>query len=136
VEEPEPARPSSQSTRAAPGQVLAHGESGSIKRLRVGAEAAEANLRELLKDVYAQAGVSGVSAACCGVASCSLPGNVEWITAVLKEFRRGAVRSGGRRSHRSGRSLSRRPRNPADCRNRLEHHRPRARRQPRERRRL
>ena len=41
-------------------RVLAHGESGSIKRLRVGAEAAEENLRALLKDVYAQAGVNGV----------------------------------------------------------------------------
>ena len=68
------------------GQVLAHGESGSIKRLRVGEEAAEANLRELLKDVYAQAGVSSVTAASCGVASCSLPGTVEWITAVLEDF--------------------------------------------------
>src|SRR6202453_4920260 len=67
-------------------QVLAHGENGSIKRLRVGAEAAEANLRELLKDVYAQAGVSSVTAASCGVASCSLPGTVEWITAVLEDF--------------------------------------------------
>src|SRR5580692_4288011 len=67
-------------------QVLAHGENGSIKRLRVGAEAAEANLREILKDVYAQAGMKGVSAASCGVASCSLPGTVEWITAVLLEF--------------------------------------------------
>jgi N-acetylglucosamine kinase-like BadF-type ATPase len=66
--------------------VLARAESGSIKRLRVGAEAAEANLRALLKDVYAQAGVNGVDAASCGVASCSVPGTVEWITAVLKEF--------------------------------------------------
>jgi glucosamine kinase len=72
-------------------QILAHGENGSIKRLRVGAEAAEANLRGLLKDVYAKAGVTGVSAACCGVASCSLPGIVEWITVVLKDF--GAERS-------------------------------------------
>lgn len=70
----------------ADGRVLAHGENGSIKRLRVGAEAAEANLRELLTDVYAQAGVTSVFAACCGVASCSLPGTVEWITAVLKDF--------------------------------------------------
>jgi len=68
------------------GRVLAHGESGSIKRLRVGEEAAEANLRELLKDVYAQAGVTSVKAASCGVASCSLPGTVEWITAVLEDF--------------------------------------------------
>jgi glucosamine kinase len=67
-------------------RVLAHAESGSIKRLRVGAAAAEANLRALLKDIYAQAGVSGVSAASCGVASCSLPGTVEWITAVLNDF--------------------------------------------------
>ena len=44
------------------GRVVAHGHSGSIKRLRVGAEAAEANLRALLKDVFAQAGVSGALA--------------------------------------------------------------------------
>jgi N-acetylglucosamine kinase-like BadF-type ATPase len=67
-------------------RLLAHGESGSIKRLRVGAEAAEENLRALLKDVYAQAGVTGVRAATCGVASCSAPGTVEWITAVFKDF--------------------------------------------------
>ena len=41
----------------ADGRVLAHAENGSIKRLRVGAEAAEQHLRALLKDVYAQAGV-------------------------------------------------------------------------------
>jgi len=68
------------------GRVLAHGHSGSIKRLRVGAEAAEANLRALLKDVYGQAGLSGVAAGSVGVASCSLPGTVEWITAVLQDF--------------------------------------------------
>jgi glucosamine kinase len=67
-------------------RVLARAESGSVKRLRVGAEAAEANLRALLKDVYAQASVSEVNAVSCGVASCSVPGTVEWITAVLKEF--------------------------------------------------
>ena len=67
-------------------RVLAHAENGSIKRLRVGAEAAEEHLRALLKEVYAQAGVTGVSAACVGVASCSLPGTVEWITAVLQDF--------------------------------------------------
>ena len=73
----------------ADGRVLAHGENGSIKRLRVGAEAAETHLRALLKDVYAQAGVSGVQAASVGVASCSLPGTVEWITAVLQDFHAG-----------------------------------------------
>ena len=67
-------------------RVLAHSQSGSIKRLRVGAEAAEEHLRALLKDVYAQAGVTGVRAASCGVASCSAPGTVEWITAVFKDF--------------------------------------------------
>ena len=70
----------------ADGRVLAHGENGSIKRLRVGAEAAETHLRALLKDVYAQAGVSGVQAASVGVASCSLPGTIEWITTVLQDF--------------------------------------------------
>jgi N-acetylglucosamine kinase-like BadF-type ATPase len=67
-------------------RLLAHAESGSIKRLRVGAEAAEEHLRTLLKDVYAQAGVTGVRAASCGVASCSAPGTVEWISAVFKDF--------------------------------------------------
>lgn len=67
-------------------RVLAHAENGSIKRLRVGAEAAEANLRALLKDVYAQAGVSAVCAASIGVASASMPGTTEWITAVLQDF--------------------------------------------------
>jgi N-acetylglucosamine kinase-like BadF-type ATPase len=67
-------------------KVLGHGESGSIKRLRVGAEAAEANLRAVLKDVYSQAGVKGVRAACCGVASVSMPGITEWITAVFNDF--------------------------------------------------
>ena len=65
---------------------LGHGESGSIKRLRVGAEAAEANLRTVLKDVFTQAGVKGVRAACCGVASVSMPGTTEWIQAVFNDF--------------------------------------------------
>ncbi len=76
-------------TRAAivaDGKIVASGQSGSIKRLRVGAEAAEANLRALLKDVYAQAGVKDVRAASCGVASASMPGITEWITAVFDDF--------------------------------------------------
>jgi glucosamine kinase len=68
------------------GRLLAHGESGSIKRLRVGAEAAEEHLRALLKEVYAQAGVAGVRAASVGVASASMPGITEWITAVFNDF--------------------------------------------------
>jgi glucosamine kinase len=67
-------------------QVLAHAESGSIKRLRVGAEVAEENLRAVLKDVYAQAGIAAVRAASVGVASATMPGTTEWITAVLKDF--------------------------------------------------
>ncbi len=67
-------------------QVLAHAEGGSIKRLRVGAEAAESNLRELLKDVYTLAGVSGVRAASVGVASATMPGVTEWIQAVFNDF--------------------------------------------------
>ena len=67
-------------------RVLAHGECGSIKRLRVGAEAAEENLRALLKDLRAQAGVTGVRAASVGVASASMPGTAEWITAVFRDF--------------------------------------------------
>jgi N-acetylglucosamine kinase-like BadF-type ATPase len=67
-------------------KTLAHAESGSIKRLRVGAEAAEANLRALLKEVYAQAGVTSLSAASAGVASALMPGVAEWITAVFEDF--------------------------------------------------
>jgi glucosamine kinase len=67
-------------------RVLAFGENGSIKRLRVGAEAAEANLRALLKDVYAQAGVRHVKAASAGVASATMPGVKEWITEVFNDF--------------------------------------------------
>ena len=67
-------------------KLLAHAENGSIKRLRVGAEAAETHLRALLKEVYAQAGVTGVYAASVGVASASLPGTAEWITAVFRDF--------------------------------------------------
>jgi glucosamine kinase len=67
-------------------RLLAHAENGSIKRLRVGAEAAEANLRALLKEVYAQAGVPGVYAASVGVASAVMPGTAEWITAVFHDF--------------------------------------------------
>src|SRR5580698_2946214 len=65
---------------------LAFAESGSIKRLRVGVQVAEANLRKLLTEVFAEAGVKGVEAATCGVASATMPGIPEWITAVLREF--------------------------------------------------
>ncbi len=117
-------------------RVLAHAESGSIKRLRVGAKVSEENLRALLKEVYAQAGVNGVRAASAGVASASMPGVKEWITAVFQDFGVERVRGRGRRSDRPGCGLPRRAGNPADCRNRLEHHWPRAGRQPGERWRL
>jgi N-acetylglucosamine kinase-like BadF-type ATPase len=67
-------------------RVLAHAESGSIKRLRVGAKVSEANLRALLKEVYDQAGVSGVRAASVGVASATMPGVKEWILEVFQDF--------------------------------------------------
>ena len=67
-------------------RVLAHAENGSIKRLRVGAEVAEENLRGLLKNVFAQAGAQAISAASVGVASASMPGTAEWIAAVLHDF--------------------------------------------------
>jgi N-acetylglucosamine kinase-like BadF-type ATPase len=66
--------------------VLAHGENGSIKRLRVGAEASETHLRALLKDVYEKAGVKSVRAASAGVASAAMPGVTEWIDAVFRDF--------------------------------------------------
>lgn len=67
-------------------RVLAFAENGSIKRLRVGAEVAEANLRAVLKDLFAQAKLQGVRAASAGVASATMPGVKEWITAVFDDF--------------------------------------------------
>ncbi|MGA7856739.1 MAG: BadF/BadG/BcrA/BcrD ATPase family protein [Terracidiphilus sp.] len=67
-------------------RVLAFAESGSIKRLRVGAEAAEENLRAVLAEVYKQSGVTSVRAACVGVASATMPGVTEWIERVFRDF--------------------------------------------------
>ena len=67
-------------------EVVAHVENGSIKRLRVGAEAAEHNLRTMLAELFRQSGVRTVSAATVGVASATLPGVPEWIRAVFKDF--------------------------------------------------
>lgn len=67
-------------------KVLAYAENGSIKRLRVGAEVAEANLRSILADVLAKAGVKTVDAASVGVASAAMPGVKEWITEVFEDF--------------------------------------------------
>jgi N-acetylglucosamine kinase-like BadF-type ATPase len=69
------------------GRILALAEAGSIKRLRVGATVAEENLRALLAEVYKQAGVSHLAAACAGVASPTMPGVPEWIHAVLTDFK-------------------------------------------------
>ncbi len=76
-------------TRAAivaDGRTVATAQSGSIKRLRVGAETADANLRTVLREVLAQAGVNQVQAACCGLASATMPGIAEWASRVLREF--------------------------------------------------
>jgi glucosamine kinase len=67
-------------------RVLAFAEHGSIKRLRVGLEAADANLRAILREVFATAGVRNAAAACVGVASSKMPGVCEWIMGVLAEF--------------------------------------------------
>jgi glucosamine kinase len=71
---------------SADGVLVANAHSGSIKRLRVGAEAAEANLRDLLKNLFAEAGLKQVDAACCGMASATMPGIKEWVTAVFNDF--------------------------------------------------
>lgn len=65
---------------------LAFAENGSIKRLRVGPVVAEQNLRALLTEIYEQAGIQGVDAACAGVASATMPGVPEWIQAVFADF--------------------------------------------------
>lgn len=68
------------------GQRIAYAESGSTKRLRVGAETAERNLRELLTALRAQVPQAKIDAASMGVASASMPGVTEWITAVFRDF--------------------------------------------------
>jgi len=72
-------------------RVLSHVEGGSIKRLRVGQEVADANLRAMLKEAFAKAGVTRVDAACAGMASSTLPGVKEWLNGAMIEF--GAERS-------------------------------------------
>ncbi len=67
-------------------RVVAFAEDGSIKRLRVGAATAEENLRKLLREVFEQAGVARVSTVSAGVASATMPGVKEWITAVFRDF--------------------------------------------------
>jgi glucosamine kinase len=66
--------------------VLGRANGGSIKRLRVGAEVAEANLRTLLREILHAAGVTQVDAVSAGIASASLPGVSEWITEVFRDF--------------------------------------------------
>jgi len=67
-------------------RVLAFSENGSIKRLRVGEQVAEQNLRALLAEVYKQAGITSVSAASVGVASATMPGATGWIMRVFTDF--------------------------------------------------
>jgi len=67
-------------------RILAFAENGSIKRLRVGATAAEENLRAILAEVFKQAGIKGVRTASAGVASATMPGVPEWIQAVFADF--------------------------------------------------
>lgn len=66
------------------GEIVAQANGGSIKQLRVGA-AADENLRAVLRDVFAKAGVQRVDAACCGMASASMPGIREWVTAIFRD---------------------------------------------------
>jgi glucosamine kinase len=67
-------------------RILSRAKGGSIKRLRVGPETAEANLRSLLRDLFKIAGTGSVDAASAGVASASMPGVADWITEVFREF--------------------------------------------------
>ena len=67
-------------------RVLGRAKGGSIKRLRVGPEAAEANLRSLLQDVFKITGARDVQAASAGVASASMPGVTDWITEVFRDY--------------------------------------------------
>ncbi len=67
-------------------RILSHVEGGSIKRLRVGQEVADRNLRSMLTEAFAKAGVARVDAACAGMASSTLPGVKEWLNGAMQEF--------------------------------------------------
>jgi N-acetylglucosamine kinase-like BadF-type ATPase len=67
-------------------KLLSRVEGDSVKRLRVGVEAADRNLRALLTDAFGKAGVKGVNAASVGLASSTMPGVKEWFGGVLKEY--------------------------------------------------
>lgn len=67
-------------------QRIAYAEVGSVKRLRVGAEAAERNLRALLAGLRGQAPSAEIEAASIGMASSTMPGVPEWVTAVFRDF--------------------------------------------------
>ena len=71
---------------SADGVIVAHAHSGSIKWLRVGQQAADVNMRALLRELFAQAGLKQIDAACCGTASCTMPGIKEWVAAVFRDF--------------------------------------------------
>ena len=67
-------------------RTLSHVEGDSIKWLRVGQEAADRNLRAMLKDAFDKAGVGRIEAASAGMASSTMPGVKEWLTAAMQSY--------------------------------------------------
>jgi N-acetylglucosamine kinase-like BadF-type ATPase len=74
-------------------RVLARSRGGSIKTIRVPAETARENLRALLLEVSAQAGVplDKISASCAGVSGVSVPGISAWAREALQSQVAGLV---------------------------------------------
>ncbi len=67
-------------------RILSHVEGDSIKWLRVGQEAADRNLHAMLNEAFAKAGVARIEAASAGMASSTMPGVKEWLTAAMRSY--------------------------------------------------
>src|ERR1700684_1073261 len=73
--------------------VLVRARGGSIKPLRVSPEEAQQNLKALLEDVAAQAGITlnHITATSIGIAGLRFPETRPWLTGLLSSLVSGAV---------------------------------------------
>jgi N-acetylglucosamine kinase-like BadF-type ATPase len=73
--------------------ILARAQNGSIKPLRVSAEQAETNMRDLLKEISCQSGVDlkQVAVSCVGTAGVRLPQTREWMQQIISRYAGGEI---------------------------------------------
>jgi glucosamine kinase len=74
-------------------QILARAQNGSIKPLRVSAEQAEANMRDLLQGIARQSGVDlkQVAVSCVGTAGVRLPQTRDWMQQIISKYAGGEI---------------------------------------------